>query len=52
MEQTPTWEANSLPDSQEISYIVLNLKAYCCVHKSLPLVPVLSQMNPVLCKIL
>ena len=38
--------ANSLP-SQKIPHIMWNPKLHQHVHSSLPLVPILSQMNPV-----
>jgi len=37
----------SHPASQEIPYLLWNLKVYYHVHNSLPLVPILSQMKPV-----
>jgi len=44
MVQSP-WEANSHTSSQEIHHPVWNLKVHCHVHKSLLLVPVLSQVH-------
>jgi len=41
------WEANSCSSSKEIPHLSLSQKVYYCVCKSPPLVPILSQMNPV-----
>jgi hypothetical protein len=42
MEQSPFWEANSHSPSP---CLLWNLKVHYCVHNSLPVVPILSQMH-------
>jgi hypothetical protein len=46
MEQSP-WEINSHSASQDISCLLCNQKVHYRVNNSPPMVPILSQMNPV-----
>jgi hypothetical protein len=44
---SPSREATSCAATQEFPYILRNPMVHYCVHKSPPLVPVMSRMKPV-----
>jgi len=44
MQQSPSWEAKSVSDSQEIPCLLCNLKVHYHAHKTLSLKPTVSEM--------
>jgi hypothetical protein len=46
-DQSPSWESNSRPASQEFPCLLRNPEVYYRVYKIPPLIHILNQMNPI-----
>jgi hypothetical protein len=47
MQQSPSGGNDGHSGDQEIPHLLWNLKVHYCVHKSLSLEPILTQVNPI-----
>jgi len=48
MQKSNNSDANSCSACEEITYILWNQETQCRVHRTTPLVPIRSQMKPVI----